>query len=146
MKTLLLLLFCGSCYVAGAQEAVYVSKDTSTAILNKVEVEATFPGGQGAWAAFISSNIDSEVPGKKGASAGKYTVIVQFIVDRDGNVIDVKALTHFGYGMEEELMRVISKSPRWKPAMQNARTVKAYRRQPLTFVVEEEKKKKKRLF
>jgi protein TonB len=41
--------------------------------------------------------------------------------------------------MEEEVMRVIQKSPKWRPAMQNGKPVKAYRKQPITFVVNEKK-------
>jgi protein TonB len=46
--------------------------------------------------------------------------------------------------MEEEVMRVIKRGPKWIPASQNGRLVKAYRKQPVTFVVMEENKKKKK--
>jgi protein TonB len=61
--------------------------------------------------------------------------VVQFIVDKEGNISDVKALTNQGYGMEDEAVRVIKKGPNWTPAQQNGRYVKAYRKQPITFVV-----------
>jgi protein TonB len=70
-------------------------------------------------------------------------VVVQFIVAKDGTVSDIKALTRYGYGMEQEVVRIIKKSPKWSPAQQNGRTVNAYRKQPITFVVQEEKKKRK---
>ena len=44
-------------------------------------------------------------------------------------------MTNHGYGMEEEAMRVIKKGPKWTPAVQNGRSVKAYRKQPITFQV-----------
>jgi protein TonB len=62
-------------------------------------------------------------------------VVIQFIVDKNGSVTQLTPITHFGYGMEEEVMRVIQKSPKWRPAMQNGKPVKAYRKQPITFVV-----------
>jgi protein TonB len=37
--------------------------------------------------------------------------------------------------MEEEVVRIIKKGPKWKPAVQNGKLVNAYRRQPVTFVV-----------
>ncbi|MBC7873898.1 MAG: energy transducer TonB, partial [Ferruginibacter sp.] len=40
-----------------------------------------------------------------------------------------------GYGMEEEAIKVIKKGPKWEPAVQNGRQVKAYRKQPITFQV-----------
>lgn len=69
---------------------------------------------------------------------GIYTVLVQFIVDKTGAISDIKTLTNFGYGMEQEVMRIMKKSPMWSPASQNNRAVKAYRKQPVTFVIEAE--------
>jgi protein TonB len=47
----------------------------------------------------------------------------------------VKALSNHGYGMEEEAVKVIRKGPAWVAAIQNGRPVKAYRKQPITFIV-----------
>ena len=49
----------------------------------------------------------------------------------------VEPETRLRYGMEEEVLRIIKKSGRWTPAEQNNRKVNAYRRQPITFVVEQ---------
>jgi protein TonB len=57
-------------------------------------------------------------------------------VDKGGNISDVKGLTKHGYGMEEEAIRVIKRGPKWTPAIQNGRNVNAYRKQPVTFVVQ----------
>lgn len=103
----------------------------------KVEVEAEFPGGAGAWSKYLTRNLNAQAPSDAGAPAGQYTVVVQFIVDKEGNISDVKALTNHGYGMEEEAVRAIKKGPKWTPAIQNGRQVKAYRKQPITFVVSE---------
>jgi protein TonB len=45
--------------------------------------------------------------------------------------------------MEEEVMRLLRKSPRWQPAIQDDRKVNVYRKQPVTFLVEEKKQKRK---
>jgi ATP-dependent DNA helicase DinG len=42
------------------------------------------------------------------------------------------------FGMEEEAIKIIKRGPKWTPALQNGRNVNAYRRQPITFVVEEQ--------
>jgi len=104
----------------------------------KVEVEASFPGGSGAWAKYVQRSLNANVPIDNEAPTGSYTVIVQFIVDKEGNVSDVKALTSHGFGMEEEATRVIKRGPKWTPAIQNGRNVKAYRKQPITFIVSEQ--------
>lgn len=106
-------------------------------VFAKVEKEAEFPGGLEGWAIFLQRRLNSNVPVRKGAPAGKYTVVAQFIVDKEGNVSDITALTDHGYGMEEEVVRVLSKSPKWIPAILAGRRVNAYRKQPITFVVEE---------
>lgn len=103
----------------------------------KVEVEAEFPGGAGAWKNYLQRNLNASAPIDNGAPAGQYTVTVQFIVDKEGNISDVKALTNHGFGMEEEAVRAIKRGPKWTPAEQNGRKVKAYRKQPITFVVSE---------
>lgn len=104
----------------------------------KVEIDAKYPGGATAWRNFLERNLHGEIPVDNGASYGTYTVIIQFVVDKNGNVSDVKPLTNFGFGMEAEAIRVIKKSGRWLPAIQNGEEVKAYRKQPITFQVLEQ--------
>lgn len=101
----------------------------------KVEIESQYPGGLSAWARFLRRNLhypqaaaDNEVQG---------TVVVQFIVDREGAVSDVEAVS----GPQElraEAVRVIKKSGNWTPAVQNNIKVKSYKKQPITFVLNNE--------
>ncbi len=107
-------------------------------VFEKVEVEASFKGGEREWRKYLERNLDQNVPVKNGCKlAGTYTVIVKFIVDKEGSVSDVRALTNHGFGMEEEAMRMIKKGPDWVPAIQNGRQVKVYRKQPITFEIAE---------
>ncbi|UAY51566.1 energy transducer TonB [Ferruginibacter albus] len=106
-------------------------------VFTKVEKEAAFPGGDGAWRRYLEKNLNASAPIDNGAPEGTYTVIVKFIVSKDGSISDVEAETHFGYGMEDEAIRAIKRGPKWTPALQNGRNVNAYRRQPITFVVQE---------
>ena len=115
------------------------SVDTSEGnVFEKVDVEATYPGGESAWRKYLEKNLNPNVPVENGAPIGIYTVIVQFIVDKTGTISDIKTLTNFGYGMEEEVVRIMKKSPMWIPAHQNNRLVKAYRKQPIIFVIDDE--------
>jgi hypothetical protein len=107
-------------------------------VFEKVDVEATFSGGERAWRKYLEQNLDPNVPVENEAPIGIYTVVVQFIVDKTGAISDIKALTNFGYGMEQEVIRIMKQSPMWSPASQNNRTVKAYRKQPVTFVIDAE--------
>ena len=111
-------------------------QDDDNKVFVKVEVEAAFRGGEREWRNYLNRNLDVNVPVKNGCKPGTYTVVVQFIVAKDGSVSDVKALTKHGFGMEEEAMRMIRKGPDWIPAIQNGHNVKAYRTQPFTFVID----------
>ena len=104
--------------------------------LRKEEVEAEFPGGEKKWMQYLERNADGEVATANEAPSGTYTVLIKFVVDTLGNIIEVYPLTNHGYGMEEEAIRVIKKGPRWVPAIQNGHRVKSYRKQPITFRVE----------
>jgi antitoxin component YwqK of YwqJK toxin-antitoxin module len=99
------------------------------------EEEAHFPMQQAGWRAFLEKKLDPNVGVYNGAPEGIYDVIVQFIIDTDGSIKDIKPLTNFGFGLEAEVVRIIEKSPAWVPAMQYGINVKAYRRQTITFTV-----------
>ena len=100
-----------------------------------VEKEAEFPGGRIAWRKFLENKLDPESVVDNGASAGSYTVILKFIVSRIGAISNLVALTNHGYGMEKEAIRVLEKSPIWKPAIQNGHEVNSYYSQAITFQV-----------
>jgi len=121
----------------GAQ-IVETKVEDENQIFEKVEIEASFPGGEAKWRQYLERNLSSFNPADEGAPTGTYTTYVQFVVDKEGNISDVRALTNHGYGMEEAAIRVIKKGPKWNPAIQNQRQVKAYRKQPITFRVEEQ--------
>jgi protein TonB len=99
-----------------------------------VQLEAIFKGN---WIRFLERNLNGNVPVDNGAPAGRYTVMVQFVVDTNGNISDITALSNNGYGMEQEAIRVLRKADKWSPAIQNGRQVKTYKRQPITFQIDE---------
>ena len=122
----------------GTQVAEAPVDDDEGKVFYKVEIESEYPGGGAAWAKYLRNNLDANTPIDNGAAEGTYTVVVRFIVSKDGSISDVVAETKHGYGMEAEAMKIIKKGPKWTPAQQNGRMVNAYRRQPITFVVQEQ--------
>lgn len=110
-------------------------EDDENKIFNKVEVEAAFPGGESAWRNYLQKNLNGNTPVDNGADEGTYTVIVKFVVSKDGSLSDVNCENDPGFGMCQEAIRVIKKTKNWTPAIQNGRNVHAYRRQPITFQV-----------
>jgi protein TonB len=122
----------------GKQVIEEKKEDDENKVFEKVEVEAAYPGGEGAWRKFLEKNLNGQVASDNGAPEGSYTVWIQFIVDKEGNVSDIKPQTSIGYGLEQEAVRVLKKATKWVPAIQNGRNVKAYRKQPITFLVQAE--------
>ena len=100
-----------------------------------VQIPAQFPGGIPAWQNYLIENLDVDVAKRNKAPLGKYTVIVTWIIDKEGNVTNVTAENDPGYGTKEEAIRVISKSPKWIPAKQNGRDKIYKHKQAISFVV-----------
>ena len=99
------------------------------------EVECSFPGGDSYWGKYLQKNLDTDIPIKNAAPPGSYKITVKFFVSKNGLVDSVENQTHFGYGMEAELTRVLKSSPKWIPAEKNGQTATCYRTQSIEFVV-----------
>jgi periplasmic protein TonB len=142
MKTLAILILCCFSINASAQldsAAVYANTRDTVGAFTEVEVEAAYPGGLDAWKHFLINNINpsravSDVPRK--VKKFQQTAIVQFIVCKDGSLCEIKVINDVIPSVRREAEEAIRKSGRWEPAVQNGRTVKAYRRQPITFVMQ----------
>jgi protein TonB len=122
-------------------------QDDEDKVFQKVEIDAEFPGGNSGWTRYVTREIERNIDelqddGRSG------TVVVLFIVDKEGAVSDVRALPCNEAGVANCLgpgtkladiaSNAIRRGPKWKPAVQNGRNVKAYRRQPVTFQLAEE--------
>ena len=111
---------------------------TTTSVSDRDEKEAEYPSGSKGFVDFLGKNLRGDIATKNGARPGTYTVIVRFIIEKDGRVSNIIPETNLGYGMEEEVIRIIKSTSRWIPARQFGIPVKAYRRQPITFMISEE--------
>jgi hypothetical protein len=102
-----------------------------------VEQEAKFPGGTEGWRKYLERHLDANVAERAGAPVGLYTVKVQFIVDKDGSLSDVKALTvpPNCAACADEAVRVIRKGPKWVPAIEFGKPALYQAIQFLTFQV-----------
>ena len=107
-------------------------------IFTVVQQPAEFPGGLQGWTRYLERTLNRDLPVENGAPAGKYPVTVSFVVARDGSISDVKAENNPGYGTADEAVRVITKGPKWKPAVQNGRNVIYRHRQAVIFMVSED--------
>ena len=60
-------------------------------------------------------------------------MIVEFVVDEDGRISDVKVLRDIGSGCGQEAVRVVKMMPKWMPGKQNGKPVKTYFTLPVIF-------------
>lgn len=89
------------------------------------------------WRRFLERSLQSLVEQKaKEGISGNFTVAVRFIVNQDGHVSDVKALTNYGHGIEEGVVAIFKNAPLWTPGRVYGRNVRSYHTQPVTFVIQ----------
>lgn len=103
----------------------------------KPEIPASFPGGLAAWASYLQRNLDKNLVKRNGGPPGKYTVKINFLVDDDGTISNVRAANDPGYGAKAEALRMIAKGPNWKPALVKGRQVQSQHKISITFLVPE---------
>jgi N-acetylmuramoyl-L-alanine amidase len=111
-----------------------IQANSQNNIYEDVEIKAAFPGGEGAWTKYVSRAINKNIDDLlKAGNIG--TCTVQFIVDKEGTVSDVRALTMEGTRLAEIVINAIKNGPKWIPAVKNGTSVRSYRKQPVTFQV-----------
>ncbi|MCQ2300630.1 MAG: energy transducer TonB [Bacteroidales bacterium] len=96
-----------------------------------VEQEAEFPGGLDALSKYLSANLTYPQEARDANVEGK--VIVQFVIEKNGKVSNIKVLRDIGSGCGEEAVRVIKGMPRWKPGQQRGKPVRCQFTLPVNF-------------
>jgi periplasmic protein TonB len=120
------------------------SQESTSKANNVITNDSLYTGGQITWGRFLKNNVDSTAPIRNRAKKGTYTVTVKFIVANDGSLSDIAAITNHGYGMEQEVIRVLKKSKSWTPAPQNNKGVNRLTKVSYTFTVTKRRLHKKR--
>ncbi len=101
-------------------------------VFQSVEEMPSFPGGENALMRYLRENIKYPAAARENAVQG--TIIVQFIVEKDGSLTNIKTVgNRKGGGLEEEAMRVVKKMPKWIPGKQNNKTVRVQYDLPIRF-------------
>ena len=91
----------------------------------------SFPGGQKALMEFMGKNIKYPTVSQETGVQGK--VIVQFVVDKDGSIINPTVVRSIDPYLDKEALRVIKSMPKWKPGMQRGKAVRVKYTVPVTF-------------
>jgi len=107
------------------------SVDDGSAVLPVAEINPEYPGGEAAFSKFLQKNIRYPQIAKENGIQGR--AYLQFIVERDGSLTDIKIVRNPGGGTGEEAARVLKMSPHWKPGMQNGNKVRVQYTIPVNF-------------
>jgi protein TonB len=90
-----------------------------------------FPGGEEALMSYLSSHIKYPQLAIDNEKEGK--VVIGFVVNKDGNINEIKIVKELGYGCDDEAIRVINGMPKWKPGKNNGKPVNVYFNLPIEF-------------
>jgi hypothetical protein len=98
--------------------------------------DPSFPGGESAWRRYLQVTMTDSVDINDTTITGKHTVVMEFIVKKDGIIGDVWPVSDGHPLLVQECIKIIRKSPKWIPAKKNGTKVEGRKRQPITFVFE----------
>lgn len=102
-------------------------------IFTIVEENPSFPGGDEARMRYLAQNIKYPQMARESGIQG--IVFVTFVVERDGNITDVRLLRGIGGGCDEEAIRVVKGMPRWTPGKQRGQPVRVQFNLPIRFTL-----------
>ena len=111
--------------------AVEVQEEEVEEIFTFVETMPFPEMGYKAFYSYIAKNLKYPPQALKMRLEGK--VFIQFLIDKKGNVVDLKVVRGIGGGLDEEAMRVFKNSPKWKPGLQRGKPQIVQMIIPITF-------------
>ncbi len=120
-------------FKAGADNEIQIELSTENAIYKKVDVSATFPGGDEALISFVGNNLDLTKEESKDIPKG--TVYLEFVVKANGEVDRIKSIkTPKGLELiEKRGIRAVKKMPKWSPAKIEGENVSSYFVLPIAY-------------
>ena len=109
-----------------------VEEEEEEVVFVVVETMPEFPGGQQALFKYLSENVKYPVIAQENGIQGR--VICQFVVNKDGSIVDVEVVRSGGdASLDKEAVRVIKSMPKWKPGKQRGKAVRVKYTVPVNF-------------
>jgi TonB family protein len=102
-------------------------------VFTVVEVMPEYPGGPAAMMNFLANNISYPEQARRDTIQGR--VFVNFVVEADGSVSNVKILRGIGGGCDQEAKRVVELMPKWTPGYQRGQAVRVSFNLPVRFAL-----------
>jgi protein TonB len=117
--------------VGNADISQVTEASNSNEIFTAVEIAPAFPGGLDKFGKFLHDHIRYPAVAKENNVTGR--VFIQFVVEKDGSLTDLKILRDPGSGLGDEALRVLKSSPHWTPGIQNGKPVRVQYTVPVNF-------------
>ncbi len=108
--------------------------DTISGVYHYVNTMPQFPGGSSKWEEFVRNELRYPENSKTLGLSG--TVLLEFIIESDGSITNVKVLSSVYPELDEEAIRVIKSSPKWKPGKNMGKPVRVSYQIPIRFSLE----------
>jgi len=106
-------------------------KEDVDEIFTIVEETATPKGGMAAFYKYVGSKLKYPPQANRMGVEGK--VYVEFVINRDGSIVDARVVRGIGAGCDEEAVRVVASSPAWNPGKQRGKAVRQKYTIPIIF-------------
>ena len=106
-------------------------REEENKVFDVVEQMPSYPGGMGALMSWLSQNIKYPTVAAENGISGR--VIVQFVVERDGSITDVRVARGVDPYLDKEATRVVKMMPHWIPGKQNGAPVRVKYTVPVVF-------------
>jgi len=119
--------------IVGYRKDLTKSVQSDAEVFSVVDESAEPTDGMTEYYKFLGSEIKYPEEARLKGISGR--VFVEFVVNLDGSISDIKAIKGIGYGCDEEAVRVMSSSPHWKPGKKNGSFVKQRMVIPINFAL-----------
>ncbi|RWY52567.1 energy transducer TonB [Mucilaginibacter gilvus] len=120
----------------GNSDVKQVVEENPNQIFTAVEQQPSFGNDDNAFNKYLGKAIRYPAVARENNVQGR--VILTFVVERDGSLTDIKVLRGIGSGCDEEAIRALKSSPKWKPGIQNGRPVRVQFSVPVQFALASE--------
>lgn len=126
----LLLLFVFTSKTTAQENKSKKQNESPVISVDPIEKKPEFPGGAEEFYKFIGSNFKIPSEASKNKISGK--IYMQFIVEKDGSLSEIKVLRDLGYGLGDEAIRNLKLSPKWIPGSVGGKPVRVQYSLPIT--------------
>ncbi|WP_417264936.1 energy transducer TonB [Brumimicrobium sp.] len=111
-----------------------IKVSNSDAIVEYPDVEAQYPGGAKAMSKYLANNIKYPEIAMELGDQGR--VFVEFVIEKDGSISNVRVLRGVSNEIDAESVRVVSNMKNWTPAIYKRKYVRARARIPINYILE----------